>query len=426
MPLKIYIETYGCSANKADSNVMKSLLIRRGHLIADTIDDANVVIINTCTVRGETERKIVKRIGELEKLRRRRKFKFIVSGCMVKAQPALIASITKSASLISPQFTEEIVEVVESNDKIIKINGGQKQRKILPTYMEGLQYTIPIAEGCLGNCSYCIVKVARGRLRSFNPNCIVDAVKNAVNKGAKEVRLTAQDTAAYGYDIGVTLPELINKIAEIPGDFMIRIGMMTPNNALRILSELIDAYKNEKVYQFLHLPLQSGDNRILKLMNRKYSVEEFKEIVYKFRSKYPELFLATDVIVGFPTEDEEAFKNTCKAIVETRPDKIHVSRFSPRPHTKAASMPQIIEPVKKRRSRIMTELSFKIGLERNRKLIGKIRDALPLEIGKKSTIKARLKNYKIVIIKEQNIKLGEWVKVKITGATPIQLEGKII
>lgn len=426
MKLKVYIETYGCAANKADSNIMRSLLLNRGHTIADTIDNADIVILNTCTVRGETERKIVKRIRELEELRKERKFKLIISGCMVKAQPALISSITKDASLVAPQFTEDIVEVVESKEKIIKINGEHIQRKILPVYIEGLQYTVPIAEGCLGNCSYCIVKIARGKLRSFKPNQIVNAVKNAVAKGAKEIRLTAQDTAAYGCDIGTTLPELVSKITEIPGDFMIRIGMMTPNNALRILDELIEVYENEKVYKFLHLPLQSGDNRILKLMNRKYSVEEFKEIVYKFREKYPELFLATDVIVGFPTESEEAFNNTCKVIMKTQPDKIHVSRFSPRPHTKAAAMPQILESIKKKRSKIMTQLSFQIGLERNMKLIGKTRRALPLERGKYESVKARLRNYKIVVIKEPKIKLGEWVKIKITGATPIQLEGKII
>jgi len=426
MKLKVYIETYGCAANKADSNIMRSLLLNRGHIIADTIDNADIVILNTCTVRGETERKIVKRIRELEELRKERKFKLIISGCMVKAQPALISSITKDASLVAPQFTEEIVEVVESKEKIIKINGEHIQRKILPVYIGGLQYTVPIAEGCLGNCSYCIVKIARGKLRSFKLNQIVNAVKNAVAKGAKEIRLTAQDTAAYGCDIGTTLPELVSKITEIPGDFMIRIGMMTPNHALRILDELIEVYENEKVYKFLHLPLQSGDNRILKLMNRKYSVEEFKEIVYKFRGKYPELFLATDVIVGFPTESEEAFNNTCKVIMETQPDKIHISRFSPRPHTKAAAMPQILEPIKKKRSKIMTQLSFQIGLERNMKLIGKTRRVLPLERGKYESVKARLRNYKIVVIKEPKIKLGEWVKIKITGATPIQLEGKII
>lgn len=426
MKLRIYIETYGCAANKADSNIMRGLLLNRGHQVADTINNANIVILNTCTVRGETERKIMKRIGELEKLRQKIRFKLIIAGCMVKAQPALISSITKEASLISPQFTEEIVEVVESKRKVIKINGRKTPRKILPIYIEGLQHTIPIAEGCLGNCSYCIVKIARGKLRSFKPKQIINAVRNAINQGAKEIRLTAQDTAAYGCDIGVTLPELINKITEIPGDFMIRIGMMTPNNTLRILDELIEAYESEKIYKFLHLPLQSGDNRILELMNRKYTAKEFKEIVYKFRGKHPELFLATDVIVGFPTEDEEEFNNTIKVITETQPDKIHVSRYSQRPHTRAAAMPQIPEPIKKKRSKIMTQLSFQIGLKRNIKLIGKNRKALPLEKGRKGGIKARLKNYKIVIIKKPGARLGEWVKVKITGATPIQLEGDVI
>ena len=158
---KIYVETYGCSANVADTNIMVTLLKKAGYEVVDSIDEADVVILNTCTVRGESERKMVKRLKELEKLRQRLNFKLVVAGCLAKAQPALIAKISPKASMLAPQLIEEVVEVVKDDSRIIKILGEGK-RRTLPKHFEGVKFTVPIAEGCIGSCTYCIVKVARG------------------------------------------------------------------------------------------------------------------------------------------------------------------------------------------------------------------------------------------------------------------------
>ncbi len=420
---KVYIETYGCTANEADTNIMKSMLLKSGFKLVDRIEEAEVVILNTCIVRGESERKMVQRIIELRKLSKRFNFKLIVAGCMAKARPALVREIAPEASMISPQLVEEIVEVASTPHRIVKISG--EKRTMLPAYFEGVKFTVPIAEGCLGNCTYCIVKIARGRLRSYSPEKIIEAVKCAVKKGAKEIRITAQDTAIYGLDIGYSLPELINQIVEIPGDFMIRIGMMTPNAAMRILNELLEIYSHPKVYKFLHIPLQSGDDRILKLMRRKYTSSEFIEIAKKFRQKFPDGFIATDIIVGFPTEDEEAFENTVKVLEIVEPDKVHVARYTPRPHTEAAAMPQVKENIKKIRSKIITEIALKIGLKRNIPYIGRIEEALVTDLGRKNTFKARLRSYRLVIFKSEGNCIGKWIKVNIENATPIQLIGKL-
>ncbi len=173
---------------------------------------------------------------------------------------------------------------------------------------------VPINYGCLGSCSYCCVLFARGRLRSYRIDELVERIKCDLASGVKEVWLTSQDTACYGKDIAVSLADLLREVCRVEGEFFVRVGMMTPNYALEILDDLIQAYKDEKVFKFLHLPVQSGDDEVLRLMNRLYSVEDFRRIVNSFREKIPEITLATDVICGFPGESKEAFQQTVELI----------------------------------------------------------------------------------------------------------------
>jgi len=420
--MKVYIESYGCAANKADTNLMKNIIMSKHEIVEDPWK-ANAIIINTCTVRGETERNMVKRIRELEEVRRMNGSKLIVVGCMAKAQPALVMSIAPEASLISPQRINEILEVLESSGREIRIIGSGT-KNLERTMENGLTVTIPIAEGCLGNCSYCIVKLARGELKSYSIEEIKKVVRKSVERGAKEIRLTAQDTAAYGMDIGTNLVNLLRELLQIPGEYIIRIGMMTPNNALKIIDDLMDIYDDERIYKFMHIPLQSGDDEILKLMNRKYSTDDYKTIIGKFRSKYPMGFIATDIISGFPMESEEAHKRTIKVIEETKPDKVNVAKYSPRPHTKAAALPQLPESIRSRRCKEVIEVSRRISLERNMMHVGRIEDALILKVDG-GIAKARMKNYRLVKMNGCEEMLGKIVKVKITGAKTTHLIGEL-
>ncbi|OYT53020.1 threonylcarbamoyladenosine tRNA methylthiotransferase [Candidatus Bathyarchaeota archaeon ex4484_135] len=418
--MRVYIESYGCAMNMADGHLMAELLAEAGHTIVDRPEEADVIILNTCTVRSDTERRMVRRLRELMSYGRR----LVVAGCLASAQPGLVYKISRDISLLSARAVEAVREVVEANGPVYVLEPRPRER--LPKLLHGISITIPIAEGCLGSCAYCIVRVARGPLRSYRPEAIVRAVEEAVRRGAREVRLTAQDTGVYGLDMGTNLAELLRAVCEVEGLFMVRVGMMNPNAALRILDDLVEAYKDPKVYKFLHLPVQTGDDRLLKAMRRNYTVEDFLTVVDAFRREFPDLMLATDIMVGLPGEDEEAFRNTLELLKRVRPDKVHVARFTPRPHTKAASMPgQIPEPEKKRRSRIVTALVLKIGLEKNRALIGRRLACLVVgRSGREGQLEARAMNYKPVYFTGPEVLVGDFLGLEIIDAGPYYLIGR--
>ena len=423
--MKVYLENYGCPLNKADGHYMLNTLLSRGYILAKNPREADVIIINTCTVRKETENKMVKRILELRKIALLNGAKLIVAGCMPKAQPYLVMHYAPEASLVSPQNYDKILHVVEKQGRVILLK-GERRTDIVPMFLENVVAAIPIAEGCVGNCSYCIVKLARGRLRSYPPRLIVEKVKEAVKKGVVEIDLTAQDTAAYGLDLGIRLPDLLRKVVEINGNFMVRVGMMNPNLVLEILDDLIDVYKHPKIFKFLHVPLQSGDNRVLRIMNRKYTIEEFKEIVYEFRRKIPEMNVTTDIIVGHPGEDEKAFQNTLNIIRELEFDRIHIAAYSLRPHTVSASMKQIPSHIVKERLRKIVKLMEEIAFKKLKTYVGKTLNVLVTEKGKKGTVIARTINYHPVVIFEPNVELGSLVKVRIVDNTFYDLRGRIV
>ena len=422
--MKVYIETYGCAANVADTEVMKTMLEKAGVTLVDSLEDADVIVVNTCTVRRETEEKMLKRIRQLSKLSK----KLVVAGCMAKAQPGLVFSVAPKASLISPQQVERILEVVKADARMVLLGGRVREGKMLPEYREGAVYTLAVADGCLGECAYCIVKRARGDLRSFSVDSLVAAVSRAVERGAREVRLTAQDLAAYGRDLGENLVRLLAEMRGVKGEFRVRLGMMNPDTAASFFSDLVALLKEEpRFYKYLHMPVQSGDNRVLRLMRRRYTVELFEKLVRELRRELPMACLATDVIVGFPGEDEEAFENTCRLLERVQPDKVHIARYSVRPHTLAATYPQLPEPVKKRRSQYLTELVAELTLKRNLEFVGREEKALLVEVKGEGAV-GRLDNYKPVVVRNVDAEavLGKFADVVIEEAAPIYLVGRAV
>ena len=270
---------------------------------------------------------------------------------------------------------------------------------------------VPISLGCTGNCTYCATKFARGKIRSYKIEDIIKQIDFAIKDKAKEVWITSQDTGAYGIDVGKDLVDLLKKVLEIEGKFYVRVGMMNINHAKRMFRKLIKTYENEKMFKFLHIPIQSGSNKVLSLMKREYEARDFIKLVEKFREKFPESTVATDIIVGFPHETEEDFLETYKIIEETKPDIVNVSRFSPRPMTLASKMKQISGRITKDRSRRLSALVRKISTERNSNWVGWTGNILIDEYGKKG-MKGRNIGYKQVVV--DNGKLGDEYKVKIT------------
>lgn len=410
--------------NKADSQAVASILRKQGHEVTDDLEEADVVVVNTCAVRTETERKIARRLEELEEWRKRRDGRrVVVIGCLARARPAFIASISPSASVLGPNAIHLILKAL--HEKVVDVGPDRRSAFELPMYDgSNKRLVMPVAVGCLGSCSYCIMPISRGKLSSCQPQEILRLFADAVSKGAKEIYLVAQDLASYGLDIGTSLPKLLQELLKYEGDYMIRLGMMEPSTLSAIAQELLDLYLDARVYKYLHLPLQSGSDRILHLMNRKYTSSSFIELVDFFKSRV-DMFLATDVIVGFPTETEEDFEQTCKVLEKLSPDKVHVARYALRPFTKAASMPQLSDHVKKERSRILDDLVKELTLKRNLRYVGKEVEVLLTDAAPKEGLLGRMPDYRPVVVKCDHDMLWRKVTVIIEEAKPHVLLGKM-
>jgi MiaB/RimO family radical SAM methylthiotransferase len=273
------------------------------------------------------------------------------------------------------------------------------------------------------------VVFARGHLRSYGIKEIVERVKKDLTSGVREFWVTAQDTACYGRDMGTNLAELLHAICDVEGDFRVRVGMMTPNMVVDILDDQIQVFKSEKIFKFIHLPVQSGDDQILERMRRFYSVEDFRKIVDAFRACFSEVTLATDVICGFPGESEEAFEKTLQLIEDVKPDIVNVSKFFARPRTAAAEMQEDFVSFQeiKRRSSIAAELASKVAFEINQRWIGWTGEIFVDEVGKISgSWVGRNFAYKPIAVKSDDNLLGKTLHVKVVRAFSTHLEGEVV
>lgn len=401
---KVCLETFGCTANVGDTMKLRAILRKDGHAIVAE-GEADVVIVNTCTVAKRTELNVIKRLKEL----REEGKEVVVAGCMAAAQPDLVKSILgNEVTMVTPQ----------------DIYNGYSEEQGLD--FDGVISVIPIAMGCVGKCSYCIVKRARGDLRSYKPEKILDTVKSAVERGAKEVRITSQDCSAYGWESLeiVKLPELLERITSIEGDFRIRVGMMNPFTMIHILDELLEAFYSKKIFKFFHVPVQSGSDKVLRDMNRNYKAADFVEIVKSIRQRFEDSTICTDFIVGFPTETEEDFVSSLTLLEDLKPEKVNITRFSPRPGTEASKLKDLLEREKKRRSRIFSSLYQKIVLEKNNELEGMELPVLITEKGKKGGVIGRDPAYRLVVL-NKDLPVGATYTVRITEAKSTYLLAEI-
>ena len=255
---------------------------------------------------------------------------------------------------------------------------------------------IPISDGCLSSCSFCETKFARGVLNSFSEGLILKGIEQNVRNGAKEIQLTSQDMGAYGIEKGTNIAKLMEKIALIDGDFKVRVGMLNPEHLNKYFDSFVNAFSSDRFYKFVHLPVQSGSNRVLKDMRRSYSIEQFNEFVYKLREKIPNLTIETDIIVGFPTETEADFEETIEFIRNVKPDVTNVSRFGARPHASASKMEQQSNETIKKRSNLLSRVVRSTQHEINDKFIGKKLDVIITELNEKS-FNGRDSSYKQVV-----------------------------
>jgi len=398
--MRYYVEAYGCTMNQGETRMLAEELNGCGHTEVEDPGDADVAVIGTCVVISKTEERMKRRIEELSEICSEVK----VTGCLTTTKTDEKIAMSSNVDYIEP---DNIGMSFEPDDGLIGV--------------------IPIASGCIGDCSYCITKLARGYLKSRSPKDIKCRFERLLESSTWEIQLTCQDTASYGRDIGYSLPGLLSDLLQSEKDFRIRIGMMNPDTAYPIKDEIKSLLKDKRIYKFLHLPLQSGSKKVLEAMNRNYSPENWISLVREFREKFPEITISTDVIAGYPGETEDDFQKTIDLIEEARPDIVNVTRFSARPGTEANSSSSKLHSRKKKvRSKKLTELRFNISRERNKDHVGKKMEATVLEEGKGDTLKARTDNYKVVVIDENASFIGKRVKVEIVGAEDVYLKGRLI
>jgi threonylcarbamoyladenosine tRNA methylthiotransferase CDKAL1 len=418
MPIA-YLETYGCAANQSDSEIMAGLLSRAGwSVLTDkkTAHQADVLILNTCTVKAPTERRALFRIEELSKLRK----PLIVAGCLAQTQPEKIREISPDASIVGTHAITGMAKFATralAGARIEELGEGDEKICLPKIRRNPVVDIVQISEGCSGHCSFCGTKAARGDLSSYPIKSIVKALGAAKAAGCREFWLTSQDCGAYGLDIGANLAHLLNEITEkVKGKYFVRVGMANPTYVKACVDELIEAYKDPRVFKFLHIPAQSGSDKVLKDMARGHTAADVIDIVDKFRKSFPQIQIWTDIIVGYPTETEDDFLASIRLINEIKPDYVNVSRFGARPGTAAAALRPLSTEILKERSRRMSTVCRAVALERNRRWLGWSGPVLIDEFNceKRSWI-GRNVAYKPVVLKTRQM-LGDVVDVKITAA----------
>ena len=365
---KIFVEAYGCSASFADSEMISGLIVNGGHTLATNPSESDLNLIVTCSVKDTTANKMMYRIKSLKTK------PLIVAGCLAKAEQSNVEKFTENASLLGPNSLGKTLDVINSTlmgKKQIALEDSDLSKVGLPKVrLNSAVGIVEIASGCMSECTFCQTKLAKGDLSSYRLGDIVRQVQTEIKEGCKEVWLTSTDNGCYGFDIGTDLPTLVNAVSEIPKDFMIRVGMMNPMYMSRIKQNLIESYDNEKVFKFLHIPVQSGSDKVLNDMKRGHTSETFREIVKKTKERFENFTISTDIIVGFPSETEEDFQKTITLLNETKPDVVNLSKYSARPGTDAAELKQIDAAEIKRRSKVIFNQINKISLKSNEKWIG--------------------------------------------------------
>jgi len=443
--VKVFIKTFGCSHNFADSEEMSSYLIQAKYEVEglddfrkesdeEIIKKSDIIIYNTCTVKNPSDDKFFSLLKKTKK-------PVILAGCIPQSQQE--EEWLKNYSAIGVDNLDLIDEVVKKTleGKIIhRLNKKTSfEKRELPLIRRNKFIAIiPILEGCLGACTYCKTKHARGHLKSYPLKIIINQIRKAKNTGAKEVWLVSEDNGAYGKDINSSFPELLNEISKIiinndesereeenRTKLKIRVGMLNPEYAFEYRKELGEILKQKQFYKFLHIPIQCADNEVLKEMKRPYTIEECKETFDYLKKEIPEITIATDIICGFPTETEEQFEKTMDFVKEQEFTVINISKFYPRPKTPAAKMKLLPTDKVKRRSKKLSDWFSSINF--NKDYEGLTVSALFTEKGKyEGSFIGKTDNYRNVIVKTDKNILGKELLVKIKTTTRDDLRGELL
>ncbi|CAH1397921.1 unnamed protein product [Nezara viridula] len=429
---KIFIKTWGCTHNNSDGEYMAGLLSTYGYTLTSDKLEADLWLLNSCTVKSPAEDHFRNEIEAAKKLGKY----VVVSGCVPQGAPK--STFLKGLSIIGVQQIDRVVEVVEQtlNGNSVRLFGTKKSggKKLggaplsLPKVRRNpLIEIIPINTGCLNQCTYCKTKHARGELGSYPPGEIIARAVEAFSEGVVELWLTSEDTGAYGKDIGSSLPALLKELVKvIPEGAMLRVGMTNPPYILDHLEEMAEVLSHDRVYSFLHVPVQSGSDSVLGEMKREYTRSDFEKVVdYLSSNVVGGVTIATDIICGFPTETEQDFEETMSLIAKYKFPSVYINQFFPRPGTPAAAMPRIHPKLVKERTRRLTD--FHLSYEPYTGTVGTIHSVLVTEIAHdKVQYVAHNKRYQQILVPGKPEIMGKVVRVEITEALKYCMIGRLI
>jgi tRNA-2-methylthio-N6-dimethylallyladenosine synthase len=399
--MKYHITTYGCQMNLNDSERVSSFFQENG-LVESSEEEADVLVFTACSIRQSAIDRVVGKIKELNE--KGKKPITILTGCVLDEDKKSMESLFDYVLKIKDLPCWPLPFLKKSSKSYLEINPKRN----------GISAHISIITGCDNFCTYCVVPYTRGRVSSRPTEDIIQEVKQAVEEGHKEIWLLGQNVNSYKEK--VDFAGLLREVNKIKGDFWIRFTSSHPND---FSDDIINAMKDcKKVTNYLNLPVQSGNDEILKKMNRPYNISQYKSIVKKVKEKIPDIFISTDIIVGFPGEKEKHFRNTINLFNEISFDMVYIGRYSPRKQTLAYKMGDTVPPgEKKRREKILNELLKENNLEKNKNFIGKKMKILVLKSNNKGLLFGKTKNYRNVKLKGSKKMVGSFVDVKITDSS---------
>ncbi len=431
--LKFYIHTFGCQMNENDSERIAGILKAGGAQASDSLDESDLVIINTCAVREKSEEKFFSYLGRLDSLKKRKNITIGAVGCVAQLyQSQLFEKKPIIDFVLGPDNYYLIPEIIHCHhgDKFISTRWSQKWHEIPQnlTFRENhISAYVTIMEGCNNFCSYCIVPYTRGREKCRPKQNIIQEVKDLAKKGYKEIQLLGQNVNSYkDPETGKEFPSLLKEVNRIEGIEWIRFISSHPKNFTQNIA--IAMKEAEKVCHQLHLPIQSGSSSVLKRMNRGYTKEEYLEKIAFIRKLMPDTCLSTDIIVGFPGETEGEFQETLSVLKDVGYANIFSFRYSPRSHTKASREKNPI-PFKEKRRRLieLQEFQRNIQLDHNRSLIGSVIKVLCLGKSKKDSFiySGRNEGHQVINFKSKEDVIGQFVDIRITSCSPYSFIGEV-
>lgn len=434
--LKYHIVTYGCQMNKSDSEKVAGILENLGYTPSQTVEDADLILLNTCSVRERAEEKVFGKLGELKKVKKRRPEVIIgVFGCMAqRMKEELIEKFPHIDFVLgSYKFVRlpEVLRELKIGKKFILVEDDPSPEDLNWRFIKrdkNFQAWIPIIYGCNNFCTYCIVPYLRGREKSRDPKDIIQEIEFLAKQGVVEVTLLGQNVDSYGKDLGnIDLADLLAEIQKIKEIKRIRFLTSHPRD---VSDKLIDTVaKYPKICPHWHLPLQAGSDRILQKMGRGYSYSEYKALIDKIRSKILNASFSTDIIVGFPGETEEDFLSTRKALEEIKFDTVNLAIYSPRPGTPASKFDDPVPyEIKKKWFDELENLQRKIIYEKNSSMVGKEEIVLAEEVNPKNPkeLAGRTENYRLVFFEADKNLIGKFLIIKITEAKLWSLKGEFV